>query len=306
LKLNRENLGMLLGLVGVLMFSLTLPLTRLAVRQIDPVWLALARCSLAALIAGFALMWFKVPFPKRDLWPKIFWTIIGVIFGFPIFSSISMKFTDASHGAVIAGLLPLTTAIIATTFSREKPSIKFWITAFAGSSLVVGFALWQSKGTLQIGDLAMLLAVLAASTGYALGGKLAQAIGGWQAISWSLVIAMPLVILGLLLLSWLRGGFFESITVNGTGDWQSISWQNWACFGYVALFSQLIGFFFWYGGMAIGGVARVSQVQLIQLFSTLGFAALINQEVISQGTWVVGLLVVMIIFINKKAAIRTS
>jgi drug/metabolite transporter (DMT)-like permease len=109
-----------------------------------------------------------------------------------------------------------------------------------------------------------------------------------------------------LLLAWLRGGFFESITVNGTGDWQRISWQNWVCFGYVGLFSQLIGFFFWYGGMAIGGVARVSQVQLIQLFSTLGFAALINQEVVSQGTWLIGLLVVMIIFINKKAAIRTN
>jgi drug/metabolite transporter (DMT)-like permease len=297
---------MLLGLVGVLMFSLTLPLTRLAVRQIDPVWLALARCALAALVGGVALIWFKVPFPRRDLWPKIFWTIIGVIFGFPIFSSISMKFTDASHGAVIAGLLPLTTAIIATTFSSERPSIKFWFTAFAGSALVVGFALWQSKGAIQIGDLAMLVAVLAASTGYALGGKLAQAIGGWQAISWSLVIALPIVVIGLFLLAWLRGGFVESLTVNGLGDWHNISWQNWACFVYVALFSQLIGFFFWYGGMAIGGVARVSQVQLIQLFSTLTFAALINQEVVSQETWLVGLLIVLIIFINKKAAIKTS
>jgi drug/metabolite transporter (DMT)-like permease len=297
---------MLLGLVGVLMFSLTLPLTRLAVRQIDPVWLALARCTLAALLAGMALIWFKVPFPRREFWPKIFWTIAGVIFGFPIFSSISMKFTDASHGAVIAGLLPLTTAIIATAFSPEKPSVKFWITAFAGSALVVGFALWQSNGSIQIGDLAMLVAVLAASTGYALGGKLAQSIGGWQAISWSLVFALPFVIIALLLLAWVRGGVFESMTVNGSGDWHSISWQNWACFGYVAVFSQLIGFIFWYGGMAIGGVARVSQVQLIQLFSTLSFAALINQENVSNGTWLVGLLVVMIIFINKKAAIKTG
>ncbi len=297
---------MLLGLVGVLMFSLTLPLTRLAVRQIDPVWLALARCALAALVGGMALVWFKVPFPRRELWPNIFWTIIGVIFGFPIFSSISMKFTDASHGAIIAGLLPLTTAIIATTFSPEKPSFKFWLTAFAGSALVVGFALWQSKGAIQIGDLAMLVAVLAASTGYAFGGKLAQAIGGWQAISWSLVLALPFTIFGMLLLAWLRGGFFESMSVNGDSNWQSITWQNWACFVYVALFSQLIGFFFWYGGMAVGGVARVSQVQLIQLVSTLSFAALVNQEIVSQGTWLVGLLVVTLIFINKKAAIKTG
>jgi drug/metabolite transporter (DMT)-like permease len=295
---------MLLGLVGVLMFSLTLPMTRLAVRQIDPVWLALARCTVAALIGGCALAWLKVPFPARPLWPKVFWTIVGVIFGFPIFSSISMKYTDVSHGAVLVGMLPLSTAVVVTFFSSEKPSPKFWLSAFAGSALVVGFALWQSKGALQIGDLAMFAAVLAAGVGYALGGKLAQAIGGWQAISWSLVCALPLVMIGMILLGLARGGIAESVTVNGI-DWRSISWQNWGCFAYVAVFSQLIGFFFWYGGMAIGGVARVSQVQLLQLFCTLGFAALINQETVSLGTWIVGLLVMVVIVINKKAAVKS-
>jgi drug/metabolite transporter (DMT)-like permease len=303
LKSNRENFGMLLGLVGVLMFSLTLPMTRLAVREIDPIWLALARCAVAALMGGAALAWFKVPFPAKHLWPKVFWTILGVIFGFPIFSSISMRYTDVSHGAVLVGMLPLSTAAIATLFSAEKPSAKFWLSAFAGSALVVGFALWQSHGAIQIGDLAMLAAVLAAGVGYALGGKLAQAIGGWQAISWSLVCALPIVIVGLLLLAWVRGGIPESITVNG-GDWRAVSWRNWACFAYVALFSQLIGFFFWYGGMAVGGVARVSQVQLLQLFFTLGFAALINQETVTTATWVVGFLVMVVIVINKKAAVN--
>jgi drug/metabolite transporter (DMT)-like permease len=295
---------MLLGLVGVLMFSLTLPMTRLAVRQIDPVWLALARCASAAALGGCALAWFKVPFPARHLWPKVFWTIAGVIFGFPVFSSISMKYTDVSHGAVLVGMLPLCTAAVVTMVSSEKPSAKFWLSAFAGSALVVGFAFWQSKGALQIGDLAMFAAVIAAGVGYALGGKLAQAVGGWQAISWSLVCALPLVIIGLVVLALAKGSFAESVTVNGV-EWRNVSWQNWACFGYVAVFSQLIGFFFWYGGMAIGGVARVSQVQLLQLFFTLGFAALINQETVSLGTWIVGLLVMIIIVINKKAAVKT-
>jgi drug/metabolite transporter (DMT)-like permease len=297
---------MLLGLIGVLMFSLSLPMTRLAVKEIDPIWLALARCELAALLGAGALLWFKVPFPSKELWPKIFWTIIGVIFGFPIFSSISMRYTDASHGAVVNGLLPLATAIIVSIFSAERPSKAFWLSAIAGSTLVVGFAMWQSKGALQIGDVAMFIAVLAGGIGYALGGKLAQAIGGWQAICWSLVCAAPFVLIAMLLLAWFRGGILESITIAGGVNWQSVSWQSWGAFLYVAIFSQLIGFFFWYGGMAIGGVARVSQVQLIQLFATLGFAALINQEVVSMGTWIVGILVVMIIFINKKASIKTT
>jgi drug/metabolite transporter (DMT)-like permease len=305
MKLSKENLGMLLGLIGVLMFSLTLPMTRLAVRQIDPIWLALGRCAVAATLGGMALIWFKIPFPEKPLWPKIFWTIIGVIFGFPIFSSISMRYTDVSHGAIIVGLLPLTTAAVATLSSSEKPSPKYWLTAIAGSALVIGFALWQSKGAIAIGDLAMLGAVLTGAIGYALGGKLAQAIGGWQAISWSLVCSTPFVIIAMLALAWFRGGLLESVTVNNTVSWQDISLQSWACFAYVAIFSQLVGFFFWYGGMAVGGVARVSQVQLLQLFFTLSFAALVNQETVSAGTWIVGLLVVMVIIINKKAAVKT-
>jgi drug/metabolite transporter (DMT)-like permease len=306
MKSNKENLGMLLGLVGVLMFSLSLPMTRLAVKEIDPVWLALARAALAAALGAISLAWFRVPFPHRDLWPKVFWTIVGVIFGFPIFSSIAMRYTDASHGAVVNGLLPLATAIFVSLLSTEKPSKAFWVSAIAGSALVVGYALWQSNGTLQIGDASMLLAVVAGGIGYALGGKLSQAIGGWQAISWSLVCALPCIALGFCILSWFRGGFLESIAAGGGSNISSISWQSWAAFLYVAIFSQLIGFFFWYGGMAIGGVARVSQVQLLQLFFTLIFAALINQETVTFVTWLVGFLVVMVIVINKKTAIGTK
>jgi drug/metabolite transporter (DMT)-like permease len=305
LKSNKENLGMLLGLIGVLMFSLSLPMTRLAVKQIDPVWLALARAELAAALSAAALIYYKVPFPAKPLWPKIFWTIIGVIFGFPIFSSISMRYTDASHGAVVNGLLPLATAIIVSFFSSERPSKAFWLSAFTGSALVVGFALWQSKGAIQIGDAAMLVAVLAGGIGYALGGKLAQAIGGWQAICWSLVCAAPVVLVAMAGLAWFRGGLAESLTLDHSANWQAITWQSWGAYLYVAIFSQLIGFFFWYGGMAIGGVARVSQVQLLQLFFTLGFASLVNHENVSVGTWIVGLLVVIVIIINKKAAVKT-
>jgi drug/metabolite transporter (DMT)-like permease len=305
MKLSKENAGLLLGLVGVLMFSLTLPMTRLAVKEIDPVWLALARAEIAALLGGIALLWFKVPFPPKALWPTIAWTIVGVIFGFPVFSSVAMRYTDASHGAVITGLLPLATAVVATMYSSEKPSKAFWLTALAGSLVVISYALWQSRGALTMGDTSMLAAIVLCAFGYARGGKLAQSIGGWQAISWALVCAAPLVAIPLTWLAFTSGGLLASAQVGPLTSAPSISAISWLAFAYVSVFSQLIGFFFWYGGMAIGGVARVSQVQLLQMFFTLVFAGLINQESVGWQTWIIALIVVSIVLLNKRTTIKT-
>jgi drug/metabolite transporter (DMT)-like permease len=302
LKLQKETLGMLLGLVGVIMFAMTLPMTRIAVKEINPVWLALARAELAAILGAAALIWFKVPFPKRVFWPNIAWSIVGVVIGFPLFTSIAMRFTDASHGAVITGLLPLATAAFAMLTSKDRPSLAFWLSALAGSCLVLGYALWQSQGAIQIGDLAMLAAIIFAGLGYAFGGRLSQTIGGWQAISWVLVCAAPLVALPLIYMAYNAGSLLGSAQIGPT----AISTTSWWAFAYVTIFSQFVGFIFWYGGMAIGGVARVSQVQLLQLFFTLGFAGLINDEIVRPITWLVCFLVAITILINKKTAIRKA
>jgi drug/metabolite transporter (DMT)-like permease len=300
--MQKETKGMLVALVGIVMFSLTLPMTRLAVQEIDPVWLAFARAEVAALFGGLALLWFKVPFPARHLWPQIAWSILGVVIGFPLFTSIAMRYTDASHGAIITGLLPIATAAIATFTSKERPSFRFWLSAILGAALVVGYALWQSKGALQIGDVAMLIAVLLGACGYAFGGKLSQAIGGWQAISWVLVCAAPFLAIPLTYLAF-KAGFNEGL-LSGAKLKAAVSWQSWGAFAYVSVFSQLVGFFFWYGGMAIGGVARVSQVQLLQLFFTLSFAWVINGETIAPITWLVCVLVAAVIIVNKRSVIR--
>ncbi len=302
MTLKTETKGMLIGLVGIIMFSLTLPMTRIAVQEINPIWLALARCEIAAVLAAVILLLRKESFPKRHLWPKIFWTSIGVIFGFPIFSSIAMRYTDASHGAIITGLLPITTALIATQLAKEKPSAGFWITAVAGSAVVLGYALWQSKGAVEIGDAMMLIAVIAGAVGYALGGQLATSIGGWQAISWALVCSAPFVTLALGALAYFQGGWAQSIAPVVS----NISAKSWLGLAYVTIFSQLVGFFFWYGGMAMGGVARVSQVQLMQLFFTVGFASVLNKEEVSASTWIVVIVVVLIIFLNKRTSVKPS
>jgi drug/metabolite transporter (DMT)-like permease len=302
LKLQKETLGMLLGLVGVIMFAMTLPMTRIAVKEINPVWLALARAELAAILGAAALIWFKVPFPKRVFWPNIAWSIVGVVIGFPLFTSIAMRFTDASHGAVITGLLPLATAAFAMLTSKDRPSLAFWLSALAGSCLVLGYALWQSQGAIQIGDLAMLAAIIFAGLGYAFGGRLSQTIGGWQAISWVLVCAAPLVALPLIYMAYNAGSLLGSAQIGPA----AISTTSWWAFAYVTIFSQFVGFIFWYGGMAIGGVARVSQVQLLQLFFTLGFAGLINDEIVRPITWLICFLVAITILINKKTSIRKA
>jgi len=281
---------MLLGLVAVAMFAMTLPMTRLAVAELDPVWLAFARAEGAALLAAAALLASGSPLPARRHWPALAATAGGVVVGFPLFSSIAMRHTDASHGAVITGLMPLATALIATRLAGERPSRGFWLAAIAGSLVVCGFALREGAGSVGAGDLAMLAAVATGAAGYAWGGRLARELGGWQTIAWVLVFSAPVLALPTLWLS-LR----TDLSSAGPAAWSGFLW--------VTVFSQFIGFFFWYGGMAIGGVARVSQVQLLQLFLTLVFAAWVGGERVDAWTWAVAAAVVAIVAAGRRAPV---
>jgi len=283
---------MLLGLVAVAMFAMTLPMTRLAVAELDPVWLAFARAEGAALLAAIALIVTRSRPPARKHWPALAATAGGVVVGFPLFSSIAMRHTDASHGAVITGLMPLATALIATRLAGERPSRGFWLAAIAGSLLVCGFALREGAGRLGAGDLAMLAAVATGAAGYAWGGRLARELGGWQTIAWALVFSAPVLAPPTLWLT-LRADFSTA----GLAAWSGFAW--------VTVFSQFVGFFFWYGGMAIGGVARVSQVQLLQLFMTLFFAALIDTaKPADSATWVFGSALVFLLWVQRKTSAR--
>jgi drug/metabolite transporter (DMT)-like permease len=278
---------MWLGFIGVLIFSLTLPATRFAVESLEPAWLAIARAVLAALIGAAVLLLSKQAWPKRHHMKSIVAIIVGVVFGFPFFTSVAMKTVDASHGAVVVGLLPMATAIVSAWVNRERLSRTFWICSAAGAAIVLGYAISQGKGALGWGDVCLLLAVACAAVGYAFGGKLSQELGGWQTIAWALLYSLPLMILPLIYFSW---GF----------NFSAVKPRAWFGFLYVSLFSQFIGFFFWYGGMAKAGVARVSQVQLLQLFLTLIFSALINQEKVSLLTWAVAIIIVALVWFIKR------
>jgi drug/metabolite transporter (DMT)-like permease len=264
---SRERLGLLLGFVGMAIFGGTLPATRIAVSAIDPI----ALTSLRTVIAGFCslalLLVLRRPLPSRALWPQLVIAMLCVAVLFPLLMSMGMQTVDASHGGVVLGILPIATALVAVTITHERPRPLFWIASVAGAALVIAFALRQGGGALSSGDLLLFAAVAVSAVGYAFSGRLTAQMPGWEVISWVLVIALPVSI--------------PAAALTMPADITHIAPKPWLALLYVALFSQWIGFFAWNAGMAMGGIARVSQIQLLQPFVTFALAASFNGETIT-------------------------
>jgi drug/metabolite transporter (DMT)-like permease len=284
---------MAVAAVGVLMFAATLPATRIAVAELDAWWVALARAELAALLGAVALWTTGQRLPGREHWAGLAVVAAGVVLGFPLFTSLAMRSAAASHAAVVVALLPFATAIVATLRSGERPSPAFWLAAAAGSTIVAAFAMRHGGGAPQAADWSLLAAVASAALGYAEGGRLARVLGGWQTIAWALLLAAPLLLV-------------PALAVTLTLPFEAVSPRAWGAFLYLAVFSQLIGFLFWYGGMAIGGVARVSQVQLLQLFVTLIISGALLGEPVDALTWAAAAGVIVTIALGRRAPIRPA
>jgi drug/metabolite transporter (DMT)-like permease len=288
-----ETHGMLLGLAAVALFSLTLPMTRMAVADLDPLFVALARAVGAALLAGAWLRWKGVPRPPRADLPALAVVAFGCILGFPLLTSIAMRSLPASHGAVLVGALPLCTALYSALRGHERPSRGFWTLALLGSALVVAFALDQGGGRFAPADFLMFAAVLSAAVGYAEGGRLARHMGGPETISWALVLAAAP---SALLLAVLDPGQLDRL--GGVGL------RAWLALGYVTVFSTIVGFFFWYRGLALGGVARVGQVQLVQPFLSLGGAWMLLGEPLTVANCGFALAVIGVVAAGRRMQIR--
>ncbi len=285
-----ETKGMLLGLVGVAIFSLTLPFTRLAVVELHPVIIALGRAVVAAACAGALLWWLRAPWPTLVQWRSLAITSLGCVIGFPIFTSIAMQSVAASHGAIVIGILPLATALFGALRFGERPSLGFWLAALAGTGIVFAFALQQGGGELHFADLVLFAAVISAAMGYAEGGRLSQTMGGQQVISWALVLSVPVLLPVTIWFGWRYG--------------IAASTPTWIAFGYVSIFSMFIGFFFWYKGLALGGIARVGQVQLLQPFMTLLGAVVILGESLTVANVVFALAIIAVVAVGRRMPIR--
>ncbi|MDQ2806191.1 MAG: DMT family transporter [Chloroflexota bacterium] len=290
--LSDETLGLLLGGLGLLAFSLTLPMTRLAVAGLDPTIVGLGRALVAAVLAAFYLRLTRQPRPTRRQWGSLALVAGGVVLGFPLLSAWATVRLPSAHGAIILGVLPLATALAGVVRAGERPSRAFWLAGVAGSVVVVGFALSQNTGGLQTADLALLGAVAAAALGYAEGGRLARELGGAQVICWALLLAAPFIALPVL----------QAVIAHGLNAPPAA----WIGFAYVALISQFLGMFAWYRGMALAGVARVGQLQLLQPFLTLVWSAALLAEVITPAMIVAAVLVLLIVALGRRAVVRRA
>lgn len=255
------------GFVGVAIFSASLPATRVAVADFDPVFLTLARAAIAGLVGGACLLLLRQRCPGRGDMVSLLITTLGVVVGFPLLTALALERITSAHSMVFIGLLPLATAIFAVLRAGDRPRPVFWLFSVIGAALVAGFALAEDLSASWSGDLLMLGAILVCGLGYAEGAKLSRTLGGWQVICWALVLALPMM-LPLALLA-------QPETYSG------ISLPAWVALGYVSLFSMLVGFVFWYRGLAQGGIAAVGQLQLLQPFMGLMLAAGLLGEAVS-------------------------
>jgi drug/metabolite transporter (DMT)-like permease len=259
--------GWLNGLVGVVIFSGSLPATRVAVLDFDPVFLTVARAAIAGLLAVCLLLAGKEKPPARGHLSSLVIIAIGVVVGFPLLTALALRHITSAHSLVFIGLLPLVTAIFAVLRGGERPSLIFWLFSSLGSSLVVGFAMVQGASASPVGNALMLAAIIACGLGYAEGARLSRALGGWQVISWALVLSLPIM--------------FSLVLITMPNSLGSVGVPGWIGLTYVSLFSMLIGFVFWYRGLALGGTAAVGQLQLLQPFFGLVLAATFLHEQVS-------------------------
>ncbi|MCV0396412.1 MAG: DMT family transporter [Rhizobiaceae bacterium] len=262
--MERPTSGWINGLIGVIIFSGSLPATRVAVQAFDPVFLTIARAAIAGILGLGLLLAFKERRPGRQDLLSLVIVAIGVVVGFPLLTALALQHVTSAHSIVFIGLLPLATAIFGVVRGGEQPKPAFWIFSVLGSALVAGFAISQGLTASPIGDALMFSAIIVCGLGYAEGAKLSRTLGGWQVISWALVISLPVMAV-LTMIYW-------PPTLAG------IDAPAWISLAYVSLFSMLIGFVFWYRGLAQGGIASVGQLQLLQPFFGLALAATLLRE----------------------------
>lgn len=265
--MERTTSGWLSGLIGVIIFSGSLPATRVAVQSFDPVFLTVARAAIAGVLALGLLLLFQARRPGRSDLLSLAIVALGVVVGFPLLTALALQHITSAHSIVFIGLLPLATAIFGVIRGGEVPRPAFWVFSILGSAVVAGFALSQGLAVSPIGDALMLGAIIVCGLGYAEGARLSRIFGGWQVISWALVLALPLMVS-------LTAAYWPA-------SFADVTMPVWISLGYVSLFSMLIGFVFWYRGLAKGGIATVGQLQLLQPFFGLALAATLLHEAVT-------------------------
>ena len=289
--------GFALGVLGVVIFAMTLPMTRLAVGdaadpQLPPAFVTAGRAALAGLLSVAYLRFVRAARPARQHWHALLICALGTVLGFPWFLALALRHVDAMHAAVVTGVLPLGTAVAAAWWLRQRASIGFWVCAAIGCALVLAFAAHQGQGALSAADGLLLLAVASASIGYVAGAQVSTRLPAELVICWVLVVSLPLTL--------------PAMWVTWPADAHTVRPSAWGGFAYVTLFSMWLGFFAWYRGLALGGVLRVSQVQLLQPFLALLFAVPVLGEQLDSVTLVFALAVMAVVLAGKRMPVPAA
>jgi drug/metabolite transporter (DMT)-like permease len=282
-----------LGFLGMLLFAGTLPAMKLAIPPLDPWFLTIGRAALAGVAAMTMLMVLRRPLPPPETWWPLTVASLCLVIGVPAFSALAMTSVPAGHAGVVFGILPLATATAAATFAGERPSLGFWLAGLVGAALVVAFVLYHGgAGGLAPGDLLLFGAVASAAIGYTFSGRLSRTMPGWETICWALVLLLPFSLAA----AWLTL----------PPDLSAIPARAWGGFLYNAIASQFLGFFAWNAAMAIAGIARVGQLQLLQPFTIIALAAMLNNEAVDGETLVFALAVVAVVMIGQRMQVRRA
>ena len=255
----------------------------------SPLFIGSARALIAAVLAAAALALTRQRLPGGRQWARLAVIAGGVVFGFPLLTSFALTTAPASHGAVVLGLLPAATAVAAVLRGRERPPLAFWLMAGAGAAAVLLFATVSGGGFggLHWSDLLLIAAVVCGAVGYAEGGLLARELGAWQTVSWALVLAAPLMFV-------LTGVSVARQPPVGTA-------AEWAALAYLGVVSMFLGFLAWYRGLAMGPIAQVSQVQLVQPVLSICWAALLLHEPLGWATVLGGAAVIACAGVSVRA-----
>lgn len=290
---STHKLGIVLGFFGICLFAGTLPGTRLTVAYLDPLFLTAVRWSIAGVTGLIVLLAMRCQPPPRALWAPLAVTAFCTIVAFPILMALAMASVPAAHGGVVLGILPLATVAAATIVAKERPSAGFWLASVAGAAIVVYFVVTHNDtGSISAGDLYLLGTVAAGGFGYALSGHLSMSMRGWEVISWQVAAFLPIALIATVLL-W-------------PASFPDVPWQGWAGLAYVSLVSQYGAFFIFNAGMAMGGVARIGQLTLLQPFIVVALAAPVNGEPIQLSTLAYAAAVVGTVIIGQRMRVTRT
>ncbi|PEV45121.1 multidrug transporter [Bacillus thuringiensis] len=283
---NNIRKGMLLGIIGVICFSLTLPATRTAVPYFGATIVGLSRAVIAAIIVGIIFLKKQEKLPTKNQMKSLWIIAIGVVLAFPLLSTYAMKSLPVSHGAIEVALLPLATAGFAMWRGGEQLSKRYWISSIVSTITVILYALYLGLGQLQMADIALIAAVLILGLSYAEGGKLSKELGSWKVIAWANLIGAPF--------------FIIPVELSISSNMLQAPIEAWVSLFYLAIVSQFLAYIAWYGGMSLGGIARVGQLQYLQPFLMIGFSVLFLDESITWLTIVLAFIVVICVIIGKS------